>query len=72
MSWIDMLPEELKQELKRFNLNAKELETVKSGKEMIDNAIKLNENESVRAFWALLAYMDYKIREKNNKIQKGE
>lgn len=67
MNWMDMSIEELKEELQKYNLNKKELETFKSGKEMIDKAMKLSEEESTRTASALLTYMIYKAKEKNNK-----
>ncbi len=59
---MDMTIEELKDQLQKFNLNEKELETFKSGKEMIDKAMKLSEEESTRTGSALLVYMIYKAK----------
>ena len=67
MNWMDMSIEELKGELQKFSLNEKELETFKSGKEMIERAMKLSEEESTRTVSALLIYMIYKVKEKNDK-----
>ena len=67
MNWMCMSIEELKNELQKFSLNEKELETFKSGKEMIDKAMKLSEEESTRTASALLIYMIYKAKEKYNK-----
>ena len=66
MNWMDMPIEELKAELQKYSLNEKEFETFKSGKEMIDNAMKLSEEESTRTVSALLMYMICKVKEKNN------
>ena len=43
MNWMDMSIEELDYELQKFSLNEKELETFKSGKEMVDKAMQLSE-----------------------------
>ena len=67
MNWMDMSIEELKDELQKFSLNEKELETFKSGKEMIDKAMKLSEEESTRTASSLLIYIIYKAKEKYNK-----
>ena len=67
MNLMDMSLEELNNELLKIQLNENELKIFKSGKEMIDNAVKSNENESSRASYALLVYMIYKYKEKYNK-----
>lgn len=67
MNLMDMSLEELNNELLKIQLNENELKIFKSGKEMIDNAAKSNENESSRASYALLVYMIYKYKEKYNK-----
>lgn len=67
MSLMEMPLKELEKELQKFQLNDKEFETFKSGKEMIDKAMKLSEEESTRAGSALLVYMIYKAKEKFSK-----
>ena len=59
---MDLLDEELKRELAKYDLNEKELKAFHSGVEMIDNAMKLSEKESERTVLALLTYMAYKSR----------
>ena len=58
--------QEINDEIQRLQLNNKEFETFKSGKDMIDKAIYLSEEESKRTVSALLMYMIYKVKEKNN------
>lgn len=67
MSWLEMSIEELNHELEKIQLSDKELQTFKKGKEMIDDAMELNENESARAATALLIYLICKAKEKNDK-----
>ena len=67
MNWFEMSIEELKYELEKIQLNNKEIQTFNKGKEMIDNAMGLNEGESTRAASALLLYLIYKSKEKYNK-----
>lgn len=64
MNWMEMSLKELEDEVQKFQLNDKELETFKSGKDMIDKAMKLSEEESARTGSALLVYMIYKAKEK--------
>ncbi|MEG1647952.1 MAG: hypothetical protein RR325_04225 [Bacilli bacterium] len=55
--------EELSNELKKVDLNDKELENFKDGANMVDNALKLTNNESTRVGIALLTYMILKAKE---------
>ena len=64
MNWMEMSLKELEDEVQKFQLNDKELETFKRGKDMIDKAMKLSEEESARTGSALLVYMIYKAKEK--------
>ena len=59
---MDLLDEELKREVAKYDLNEKELKAFHSGIEMIDNAMELSEKESKRTTLALLTYMAYKSR----------
>ena len=68
MNLSEMSLNELENELQKFQLNIKELETFKSGKDMIDKAMKLSEEESTRTASALLVYMLYKVKEKYSKL----
>lgn len=64
-----MSVEKLEQELRNYDLNEKELKVYHSGKEMIDNAMKLSKGESEKTFLALLTYMSYKTSEKSKKAR---
>ncbi len=67
MSLMEMPLKELEEKLQKFQLNDKEFETFKSGKDMIDKAMKLSEEESTRTGSAILVYMIYKAKEKYSK-----
>lgn len=65
MDLFNMTTEQLKNELKKYqNLNEKELELFKSGKDFIDKAIDNEYGDAERAKIALWIYAIYKLKEK--------
>ena len=58
----NMTVEEIKNQLEQFVFEDAELDAVKSGKETIDNLVKLNNDSSSKVGWYLVLYAIYKLK----------
>lgn len=58
----NMSIEEIEKELEQYIFDTTELNAVKSGKETIDNLIKLNNESSRKVAWYIILYTMYKLK----------